>query len=139
MSQMQIVLFATLVLGAGTIVLMVFARYLRVERMHNRYRLFAIRDQLRIAAAEGIIETWKPTYRHLEGGLNLFIAHINELSITRLLTMTRDLGGDHKARSEFLKELAKEDPKIAEIAGAFYLTVSHILYQNDHLLRCILF
>lgn len=112
----------------------------REWRITQKYKLFAVRDELVRLRIEGAFDSDPELYDYYCCGMcNTLIRHTKELTLQSFVSALREVTPQDMARvQEFGKRLKRMSPEVRDCIDGLYKVAMRILVENSTTLRTLL-
>ena len=132
------ILFVFVIFGGFTAYVR-FGPYRRERLKHQRYRLFAVRDEWVYLIPSGVIQRNDPLFQSYFGLITAMLRATNELTLRQFVrALENELTPEHEELQRQMTELARRSPDALKVMEHFYQAVYAILLENSLTLRVVI-
>lgn len=113
-------------------------RLLRAKE--QAFEFHRLRDELQLAAAEGIIKPGSLAFEFLMQMLNVAIRNAGILTLTQSLALAKKVSGksDRGTYEAAIADIEKHGPRVQQLAGGFFHSFARMLLANDWLVSAVI-
>jgi len=139
---MENLVFGLVVLALGVTVQRLFLmdREQLLRANEQAFEFHKLRDELQLAAAEGIIKQNSLPFEFLMQMFNIAIKNAGILTLTQSLALAKRVAGksDRGKYEAVLSEIQKHDPRIQGLAARFFSAFATMLIANDWFISAVI-
>ena len=129
------ILFILIIFGGFTAYVW-FVPYKRERLKHQRYRLFAVRDEWAYLVPSGVIQKDDPLFQTYFDLITSMLRATDKLTLRRfVIALESELTPEHKELERQMVELARRSPAALNVMENLYHAVIDILVENSFILR----
>ena len=130
--------FVLLIVGGFTVYVW-FGPYRRERLKHQRYRLFAVRDEWAYLVPSRIIQSNDPLFKDYFNFITAMLQATNQLTLRQLVNAFEkaELTPEYEELKRQMEELARRSPAALNVMEHFYQAVFTIIWENSLTLRIV--